>query len=44
VKDWDDLGNRIYGKKSGQEVAVEVRRGSEEVTLRVKIGRRVVQP
>lgn len=44
VKDWDDLGDRIYGKKAGQEVAVDVRRGSDEVTLRVKIGRRVSQP
>jgi serine protease Do len=44
VKDWGDLGDRIYGKRAGQEVAIEVRRGNEEVTLRVKIGRRTVQP
>src|SRR5207244_8688055 len=42
VKNWNDLGDRIFGKKAGQEVAIEVRRGSEEVTLRVKIGRRTV--
>jgi serine protease Do len=44
VKNWNDLGDRIYGKKAGQEVAIEVRRGSDELTLRVKIGRRTVQP
>ncbi|HTK76222.1 MAG TPA: trypsin-like peptidase domain-containing protein [Gemmataceae bacterium] len=43
VKSWDDLGDRIFGKRVGQEVAIEIRRGSEERTLRVKIGRRAAQ-
>jgi serine protease Do len=43
VMNWNDLGERIWGKKAGQEVAIEVRRGNEELTLRVKIGRKVQQ-
>jgi len=39
VKSWNALGDLIFGKKAGQEVAVEVRRGSEELTVRVKMGR-----
>jgi len=39
-KDFTELGDLIAGKKPDQEVAIEVRRGKEELTLRVKIGRR----
>jgi serine protease Do len=40
IKDFNEFGELIAGKKPDQEVAIEVRRGDEELTLRVKIGRR----
>jgi serine protease Do len=40
VEAFDDLGALIRKKKPGDEVAVEIRRGDETVTLKVVLGRR----
>src|SRR5206468_8399620 len=43
-RNWEELWGLWVTKKQGQEIAIEVRRGEEELTLRVKIGRKAFQP
>jgi serine protease Do len=40
VKTWDELGDLIYGKKLGQDVIIDIRRGDKEMTLHAKIGQK----
>jgi serine protease Do len=41
IEKFDDLGNLIRKKKPGDEVAVDILRGEEKLTLKVKLGKRV---
>src|SRR5262249_58684550 len=40
VEKFDDLGNVIRKKKPGDEVTIDVLRGTETLSLKVKLGRR----
>jgi serine protease Do len=37
VTTWKELGDLIYGKKKGQDVIIDIRRGDKEMTLQAKI-------